>query len=264
MMTDFQNALVSLLSQQDSVWLSPRRHFRHEGEPPRGTLYDLQQAYLGAGLPWHSKLFFPTADEAERKAAERLLGELARDGLVTTAMPRRSRTLGVKLTCRGDQIARALVGLPGITDAWVSAVEIRDRTNPDLPAFSDRCCQAFGGLGPLWLPETDLAGKQWGEPGADKEFMLCEDMAMGGIVRQWIVVNCSVRGHAWYCPGKIPDAMPPIVEDLPDYSKACRVAFFEKLRADRAAIANVPPTLEIGKIPLPVSMSPFKRKAVSA
>lgn len=187
-MQDRIRIIVGILADTDALF-SPNRSWKR----PRPTvIYEQRRDYPAGGVVWRSDAH----DEAGRKAMQRELESLCADGLVKTFRPRRVKTLGVKLTAKGEALARALCGLPNLEQAIGGVLNILMHADgPDAGANFD---------GSIWVAETALAGVDWAQCAADKEarhkLVYVEDMLLPALIRGWIVSNSSIQGHVWYSP----------------------------------------------------------------
>ena len=139
-------ALVAILAATDAVFIPSRdpRSLRHR------IICERRSA---AGIPWASERVLPGLDETARKQVQRALDELTVRNWVVTIQPIATKTLAVRLTDAGDARARALAGLPQITDSLSIIEQIRTLSTGDM------ACEH---LGHRWVPETSLAGMKWG------------------------------------------------------------------------------------------------------
>jgi len=123
-MTEQDAVLVRILAATDAVW----KPMRQEDwvRPTPTVLYEHRKRFASTGVPWHSG----NPSEAGRKASQRTLEFLASAGLAT--LHGRERRAAVRLTEKGDTVARALADLPNVDDAHFYLQEvIRQETTGD-------------------------------------------------------------------------------------------------------------------------------------
>ena len=244
-MNNQESILCRVLAETDAVWL-PMRDFG--GRRPANT-YFARRDYPTVGVFWRSE----EASEAGRKESQRALEALCAAGLLKAYRPRRYKTLGVRLTDEGEARARALCGLPDLSAGMASLAEVARRT--EVPG--------------RWIPETALAGVDYGTPGSGKKFALVEDMALPALVRGWLESNADIQGHVWYrvtaagsaaldaaiAKTTVGKAEGHGAADLPAAQKAARALYLDCLSAaqTRLAESEAGDRREIGFIPLPVA-----------
>lgn len=177
-----------------------------------------------------------------------------------TYQPKGAKTLGVRLADSGDARARALVGLPTITDALGTLAQLAD-----IERHNATC--AF--LGRTWVAETALAGVRWGDHVHRHRFVEVEDRLLPALVRGWAVSNCSVRGHCWYSitsAGRERLDQPPAVATTEGVAtcEEARREYCHRVRQELLTLAAAKPECEreIGEVPMPVCpMSPCQELA---
>lgn len=239
------NVLISILAATDAIFIpdrDPRHPVRHV------ALYERRRDFPMRGVSWGSDRVLPGLGAAGRKQVQRVVEHAIGKGLVHAFKPR-TKTLGVRLTDEGDTRARALAGLPAFADALAMLDQIR--------AF----VVAIGG-GRRWIPETWLAGVEWGDNSRRRAFVAVEEYLLPALQRGLVISNGSIRGHIWYdltdaglalakrrAAGKAitpASVMPP----APDNEARCE--YYERVRDELAALcsAQLENEREIGEIPL--------------
>ena len=260
-MQDRTRIILGILADTDAVFC-PNRSWKR----PRPTaIYEHRRDYPAGGVPWRSDAL----DEAGCKATQRDLEALCVEGMVKTFRPKRVKTLGVKLTAKGEALARALCGLPNLVQAIGGVMHATMHLEgPEAGVNWD---------GRFWIPETTLAGVDWVKCAADKDarhkLVFVEEIMLPALIRGWIIANADIHGRVWYSP--TPEGLAMIEAerrkpDPPDAPPAPPPAAFDEEAADyylerftetagRFDTAAPQCEREIGEIPLPVSMP--RRKA---
>lgn len=232
-------AIAALLGCVDAI-LCPQRYPRRKGYAHRCIR---RRNYLkGHGYPWRSRLVVDSADETARKRAERLLGELVALGWVKSLQPKGDKSLAFLITDKGDQVARALCDY-SLTEAYELALQI------------DRQAAADYVVAGRFVPETELAGAEWGSEGSEAKFADVQSRALPAIARGWISTRCSTQGHCWYVPGKLPQVPPVESDDLPEAEDDCIDAYVAAIKNERLHIDGMTDQpQELGDLALPVAM----------
>ena len=238
--------LVSILAATDAIFIPDRDPMMW---PRHAVIYERRRNFTNAGVPWASERVLPGLDEAGRKQIQRLLDELALSGMVLTFQPKGAKTLGVRLSETGDAQARALVGLPALSDALAALAQL---------AELERNGATCANLGRTWVPETALAGVAWGDNERRHRLVETEEKLLPAVVRDWAVSNCSVRGHCWYAitdAGRDQLGKPIEAGPLPCANDDLRREYYHRVKAEFLALAAAEPKCEreIGEIPMPVS-----------
>ena len=181
--------IVGILADTDALFAPNRSWLR-----PRPTvIYEQRRDYRGGGVPWRSAAH----DEAGRKAMQRELESLCAGpggGLVKTFRPQRVKTLGVKLTAKGEALGRALCGLPNLDQSIGGVMHI--------VMHSDDSDAGVSFDGRLWVAETALAGVDWVQCATDAEarqnLVYMEGVLLPSLIRGWVMSNSNNRGQVWY------------------------------------------------------------------
>jgi hypothetical protein len=208
----------------------------------------LLQAYFKSGLtlrPAHDR-----DDEAGRKETQRTIESLAERKLLLIVRGSRDKFRRVRVTEAGDLLANALCGLPNRSAGESTVLELR--------RFAEMGC-VYSFLGRNWIPETLLAGVEWGDPAGHDEFPIVSALALPAITRGWVLANSSSKFHLWYSltrksprdvTGNDETGLPPASAELMErYRREVAVAGFrldEKL--DDATHRD------LGAIPMPVGI----------
>ena len=225
--------LVELLAWQDAIWAPLRAWW-----PGRRVtaMYEARRDFPKIGVRWVAG-----GSAQHRKATERTLAALAETGAVAL-FKAAVRTGGAKLTDQGEATARAVAGLPSLSDSFAVMCELE---------------QAGGAA---W--EAALAGIEW----ADTErreprqrLVTLEEILLPALARRWVESRSTVCGHVRYeltpdgrealaggAPTQGADEYEPTPEAAARYCATFRHA--EGLLATRTP--QVPG--EIGMIPLPL------------
>jgi hypothetical protein len=241
-MTEQDAALVRILAATDAVW----KPMRQEDwvRPTPTVLYEHRTRFASKGVPWHSG--DPT--EAGRKASQRTLEDLASAGLLT--LHGRERRAAVRLTEKGDIVARALADLPNVDDAHSSLREvIRLESSGD-------------GQGPmaseLWLAELPNYSNN---DDCYLELWIVQRLLLPALWRGWIDADSDCCGRVYYSatadgrqlaklpPPTLPANLPPPDEDAAELYDSEVIAARERLRQAKPDCAG-----EIGYLPLPASI----------
>lgn len=251
--------MVALLAATDAIFIPDRDPMsidRHR------VICERRQRYPTAGVPWGSEKVEPGLDDAGRKQVQRVLEDLVARGLADKFRPRGAKTLGAKLTDAGEARARALVGLPQFADSLSLLADIATyQTGDNVSDF----------MGHTWVPETLLAGVEWGDNERRHAFVAVEDKLLPALNRGLAAANCTVRGHCWYTllpagekflkrkPGNEVPAVLPAQDD------GARHDYFYRLRLEFEALATATPQndREIGDIPMPVHGRRLKPETVT-
>ena len=107
--------LIRLLAETDALYLP----FRDPTATWWAFGWTMRRHYPTRGLPWRSH---ERSGSAAAKATERKLKDLVDAGSIKTLRPRGIKTLCVRLTDEGDQLARALADIPNL-DCGVATVK---------------------------------------------------------------------------------------------------------------------------------------------
>lgn len=251
-MTDDDRILTRLAAAIDAIFLPVRRW---DGAFP-ANVQAARRAYPGSGIRWESG----EAGAAERKAAERDLAALVARGLIRVRRPH-GRSVGVALTDRGDQVVRAIVGLPGVEAslAFVAAVMARA---PDVP-LSEHVISLYGRG---WVCETDMnEGRGYGD-GRQNELVAIEDRGLPALVRGWLESNSDGAGRVWYRVVKKPDARP--LDALPEKATGAQGAYLDEIRRALATfdidLSRGARERDIAPLPLPASMLAYRPERTPA
>jgi len=239
-----QHIAVTLLAATDALFIPDRDP---SARPRHQALGERRRAFPDAGIPWASERVAPGLDEAGRKEVQRALEDLVGQGVVETFRPNGAKTLGARLTDKGDASTRALCGVPTLTTTipTLEALECAG-AGPDAVAF----------MGQTWVPETALAGVAWGDHERQSQLVMLEHRLLPGLAGGFVRSNCSVRGHCWYSLD--PDwrkRLPSESPALPEKNDLAHREYLERLKEALRALWSCPPEheREIGEIPMPVS-----------
>lgn len=233
--------LLYLLAATDAIFIpdrDPLKRNRH------AVIWERRKAFEQRGIPWASRLVESGTTENGRKQAQRAMEQLIQSRMVQVYRPNNSKTLGIRLTNVGDQYTRALAGLPTL----VSSLPLI----PQLRGFSEgeaACCF----LGQTWVPETLLAGVEWGDNEQRYKYVDIEEQLLPALVRGWVVSNCTIRGHCWY---SLVNAAPPTAVPVNSPAKCvhARDEYYRQIHEEISALYVAKPDneREIGQIPMPV------------
>jgi DNA-binding PadR family transcriptional regulator len=231
--------LAGILAETDAIWLP----IRSWGDRTSANVGIARAAYPARGVAWASGM----CSSREGMAALRDLAALEANGLLVVVRDK-GRAVSVRLTDAGDELARALVGIPTLAAGVLTVRELARHCDRE-PRTMDR----------LWVPETTLADHPWGA-GDSGPFRIVEQMALPALVRGWVVSNSDMAGRAYYrltpagwalADG---DAAAPDVPTV-DFDEDVRGVYGQRLRLalDRLASETPRTTMEIGPLPLPVA-----------
>jgi hypothetical protein len=247
-MQESYGVLIDLLADTDALF----RPGRFYGMPDNAmrNLWQRRREYVNAGMRWASG----EATEAGRKESQRDLEQLADDGLVSLHR-HQGRTQAVRLTEQGDQMARALAGLPGVGEAleWMRLMRcIRDLK------FDVNWLDAFRGL----VPETLLCGHDWW-PNTDEARDARGDVMWGltpALSRLWVETEASTVGCLWYrlTPAgeqALDDSRAKVLPCLPREDLDAMEQYNARLQLTRSRLeaAEPPDPNEIAPLPIPAS-----------
>jgi hypothetical protein len=176
--------LIRILAETDALF----RPLRDPRSPNWRTVCGMRVCYASAGLPWHVG-----GADAERKAGQRELDELRAARLaVTTATA--DRTSHVKLTARGDAVARRLADLPGLPEA-VDTCRLMDSLRNDDDSAAPGSTDDHADDRP-YLAETCFAdGRRGWNPG-ESNFLppVMDQMALPAVLG-WVQSNGDAGRH---------------------------------------------------------------------
>jgi hypothetical protein len=210
-------------------------------------LFHFRRGYARRGVPWNSVAVGAFCG-ATQKQVERSVEKLVREGLVK----RRSRS-ELLLTDAGDELARALAGLPRLKAA-VPLLEqlVVDRSDPRGYDQGDEA----------WMPETAYAKVEWGDNARRGEFVKLEERMLPLLTRDLVKSNATAAGHVWYAP--TPQGI-DWLDRRPSLPKVTNVKSDDELRSlyyarVKASLGSItgsgPEPRDIGQIPMPMSILP--------
>ncbi len=229
------NVLVRVLAQTDGLWLPMRQADWYRSVP--AVLYEARQRYRTAGV-----LHRPSDPSASGRQAEgRMLAAMADDGLLVLTTPDTRRT-DVRLTCRGDQYARALCGLPGVRqtlDALTIIARIR------------------GGHGEASEVHPSLMTRRGGYAHRDAASLLgvLQDILLPALVRGWCQSASDCEGRVRYRL-TLPEVLTADpVSDLPAADPDATDRYYRLRQASRGRLRHQDPEVPscLGVIPLAVT-----------
>lgn len=244
-MTDSEAILVRVLADQDAIRL-PVRNWRGYTSANRYFA-----TVAGGAVPYRVS----NASEAGRKASERLLQDLAAEGMLTVSRGQKVKFPLVALTELGEARTRALCGLVGRRVGRLMLAEVAKRGERYVDTESGR-----------WVPEIDLNdGKGWdGDESTSEDRRGLAQVEMNylpAVAAGWLACDSDVYGHVCYAatpagldelsrrPKRGPSKLP---ETDPDAVRAYRKWQDAKLLAlDRTAPTE---TREIGPLPMIASL----------
>jgi hypothetical protein len=256
-MNEKDTIILSILASTDALW-SPCRKPAWGG--PGVVIWERRQLYRdGGGVPWNSrKLGAKDAAtfEAERKAIYKTIAEARVAELVETSNPTGLRTVTVKLTEAGDDHARKLTGQTTRAEAMTTLDRIHAfRTDP----------AGVDNAGLAWMPETSLAGVEWGGADSIEPLSLVQFAMLPLLVSGLAESVCSIQGHCWYALTPAGVAIAQEREQKPPTAPKPREFgaggddeawnyYVDRLKDERAGLAMTAPSKvgEIGLMPFPV------------
>lgn len=179
--------LIQILARTDAAW-SP---YRRSDSASRGTVTVLRQRYPDSGVAWTPPKTFQAAD---RKRFQRQIDDAIGEGLVTVHSPpgQSVKTTSVKLTTRGETIARLLAALPIM---------------PDTIPWLDRLCalqdhpKAIGKtVGEKYVSEAVMIGVDVFCCSMSGMFWNLEEIMRPMLVSQLVTSNDDGASRVAYCP----------------------------------------------------------------
>lgn len=229
-MTTQETILIQILAESDAIHLPMRQR---DWQPPTpAVIYERRRRFAASGICWQM-----SGDDARRKLNQRELARMKSAGLLE--LHGRERRSHVRLTSKGDTLARSLCGLPGLDASHATLCEvIRLGKN---------------GTAELWLAGLD----SYAEDPSNFEVILTENMCLPSLVRQWLVSHSDLLGHVAYfaTPQGIAIAAQPepvLPSFLPKSSGEAFAAYTETILGARAQLRAAKPERqnEIGPIPM--------------
>ncbi len=248
-MNDTNRILIELLAMTDATWRPMRRaDWRKRAA---AVLYEHRGRFAAAGVPWHPA----GKDDASRKADQRTIAEMATAGLLT--LHGDARRASLRLTDRGEAIARALAGLPSIGAAHATVAEV---------IRLERAGDGFGAVtSELWLARLENYSDTLD---CRSELVVVQYMAAAALCRDWLESGSDLYGRVWYWPtaegrriAKTPE--PILSDDLPPKDDSAFELYDRIDGSYRSHLRHSKPAnpSEIGFLPLPASMN-ITRKGV--
>lgn len=227
-MTKADRILIRMWAETVAIWL-PSREWT---QPRPRNVYAARVAYDAGGVPWASD----GETEADRKAAQRALESLVRDGLATVSRPREHRTRFMKLTAAGRARVYRMASLPDEVDTLGVIREVAR-------------------IGPGWVPEARLIGEVPLNGTYSQEAAIVEDMAAPALVLGWLEGGADVHRRAFY--QATPEGLARLAESAPmseerAMNREARQWFDERLTeaSARLVVSTGANHREIGLIPL--------------
>ncbi len=255
--------LASILAASDAVWV-PNRSW--ESARRCTLIYERRRDFPATGIIWNSDMVGGSPDAAERTRIGRELQSCAADGMVGVFKPKWARASSVRLTERGDDMARALCGLPTLSAAIVTLD--RMRAMKDSPLCIDAGGLYYTTAGAVgvallaWVSEIVLSDLPWPveialPAGHRAALVALEEKLLPLLWRAVVVSGCTLRGVVHYAATALADTLEaaPRSADLPDADEGCRALYYAGVKAALAQMQTVHPRVpnEIGELPLPES-----------
>ena len=241
--------LVQILADTDALFL-PNRTWNFT-KPT--NLFFGRRNYGKMGVAWASG----QKTVAGRKAAQRALEALAREGLVTVFRKNNTKTTGVKLTEEGEARARELCGLLRLADSWWICTKLAELSKPPGKAktYDD-----------VWISEEEILILPRPSEGEDQVAFLgglifTEDMFLPALSRGWAVASSTIHGNVYYALTQAGwdalNAEPPAERPKVVPSHEAHEAYLDRVREQLDHLEHDRPEnpREIGMLPLPVSMA---------
>ncbi len=245
-MNETDHLLIRILASTDALWLPNRDYSNRRG----ACIWEHRQAYRATGVRWASE----GGSDAGRQAGGRLLSATTRAGLLVTARPRNTKTIGAKLTDAGEARARALAGLPGLADA-LHTMRVLESFEDHPEAVADS----------RLVPETIVAGVDARWHGLDtpedrRPLVVVENLLLPALSRGWVEAQSDMQRRVYYAMtdrGAAALLSPPdLAGDVPDEDPEAVAEYLRRLEVGAAAWSRMTPDKpgEIGPIPLSASM----------
>ena len=196
--------LISTLAHIDAIFLpisATIPHFQKQMEA--------RKFYIdGKGIEISGRY----GDQAERKEYEKSLKTLEKDGFLKI-IRKSSRTGGVEITNRGEQLGRYLI-------AWKNLDHTID--------FMQVLAKYKGGAWvPDWIPELCNFGESWGKAGKmpydelKTRILNVEDLFLPAAVRGWCTSRCNTMTRNYY-------KLLPAGMEILDGTATCELYDFEE------------------------------------
>jgi hypothetical protein len=220
--------LVSCLGATDAIWLPMRNWDR----PRPGNTSAVRREYPTTGAP-----YVHDGDADARREGSRVMDALAATGLVQVSGNTRSHA--VKLSERGEAIARSAAAMPSLAESLAKVREIAALTAAEPGR---------------WVLEHDLAGPDGWSPDDEtrREALFdLEDLLLPALTRGLVGSNSTIRRNVAYrlTSTPIPKASPQ--KNLPKSEDALMDFYYrERNRFDALLDGTERDPSSIGRIPL--------------
>ena len=253
-LTERETLLLRILGESDSIYWP----YRGIAMIPRSVYYERRAAFLARGIPWISGALHA----GDRKAVERLLGDLATAGeVILLRSPGGRKTVGIRLSDATDDAMRHLIGLSTHNESLAHLDELYRHLHADDNSFF---------LGQSWRGENLLTGIEWGD-NANRGAYVCLTEDMYPLMwRRLVISGSTIYGHVSYAlsragaelgrerasAGRASSEYPPTPpakgnEKAYTYYHDARMAMVQALETAKPKLTN-----ELGSIPLPLSRMP--------
>lgn len=256
-LSDVEKRLIcSLIATVDCLYLPFKRGFDHRR---RTLIYEGRRGFEKAGVPFGGAAIGMTS-AADSMASSRAMRSLADADMIELVRTASSRTVGARPTSRGDEIGRALAGLPRLAQAMKMMARLAKLAQ--TPLAKDAYEQT-------WTNELVLCGlspKKWGKNEGNLKAAIfgMEDALLPALWRGFVVSECDAGSEpitaVWYAltsKGREAIAEPiPTFADVPEETDVNAVSAYHntlKHELDKLSTATPKRPNEIGSLPLPVS-----------
>lgn len=229
---------VRVLAETDAIHLPIRK--RGWGTYAPANRFAALQQFAAGGVPARSSGVTPRATAAVRQAFADLLKKAEVAGLVTTTRTRGRHPLA-KLTDKGDELTRAVCGLPGVTITCMFLADLKGRTR----------------RGSAWVSEFRLAKPK----AAVGDLVVVQNEALPALWRGWAEARSDIEGHARY---RLTPAGEAALKGSPKeafsdkggdpFQEEAASIYWRTWEATRSALMNDSPEnlSELGEIPLSI------------
>lgn len=238
-LTETLELAIRIAAEVDAIHLPPRQ--KGWGTRMAANLYFARERFKAGGVPVRSTDSTKRqTSNATRVAFADLLKRAAAEELLVTTRTKSMFPLA-RLTAKGDEVARAICGLPGAGIARMFLADLKKKTP----------------RGKRWVSEFRLAGKvaDWGD------LFVIQNEALPALWRGWVEAGSTVEGEFRYAltPAGLAalkkeprDAFPEGDDD--PFQEEARAIYRATFEATLGGLMNDAPEnlSELGEIPLSI------------